>query len=256
MGGVRRRDLLAAVLIALLASAFVASRALDVLDGLSIDIVTWLRWQAHGPLHDPARSPSVVVALDEETYRTAPFANTPYVSWTRDIGRVMTAVIDGGAKVVGFDVIFPTSIEQSQVEFGNETLGARVKGFDRDFLRALAAAAREGKVVLGRVQHSANPVEPFGAMQIAAVPRADLRALNVHDESAQSILRGPLWFKTDAGEEPSMSVELAARASGSLPQKASDGTTTVAGQRVPAVAVPDTVTLNFEGGAEDIPTFS
>src|SRR5258708_7402610 len=256
MGGVRRRDLLAAVLIALLASAFVASPALDVLDGLSIDILTWLRWQAHGPLHDPARSPTVVVALDEETYRTAPFANTPYVSWTRDIGRVMTAVIEGGAKVVGFDVIFPTSIEQSQVEFGNETLGARVKGFDRDFLRALAAAAREGKVVLGRMQHSANPVEPFGAMQIAAGRRANLRAPHVHDDPDEIGRRVPLWFKTQAGGGASMSVGLAAGGSGSLPQKASDGTTTVGGQRVPAVAVPDTVTLNFEGGAEDIPTFS
>src|SRR5258708_14348409 len=113
MGGVRRRDLLAAVLIALLASAFVASPALDVLDGLSIDILTWLRWQAHGPLHDPARSPTVVVALDEETYRTAPFANTPYVSWTRDIGRVMTAAIHGRAKGGGFDVLFSHSTEPS-----------------------------------------------------------------------------------------------------------------------------------------------
>jgi adenylate cyclase len=256
MGGPRRRDVLAAMFIAAVAGAVVTLPALDALDGLSIDVLTWLRWRVHGPMHDPAASPTVVVAIDEETYRTPPFADTPYVTWTRDIGRVMSAVLDGGAKVVGFDIIFPTSIEQSQVEFGDETLGARVKGFDREFLRSLAGAARAGKVVLGRVQHSNVPVEPFAAMQIAAGRRANLRALNVYDDPDEIIRRVPLSFQGGDMVEPSMAVELAARAFGSPPEQAPDGTTSVAGHAVPAALFPDTVTLNFDGGAEDIPTYS
>ncbi len=115
--------------------------------GLSIDLLTALRWRAFGNAHQPAASPAVVVALDEETFRTPPFEGTPSVTWTREIGQVLTAIIDGGAKVVGFDIVFPTSIEQSAVPFGDETLGARVRGFDRDYLRALATrrARRQGR---------------------------------------------------------------------------------------------------------------
>ena len=111
-----------------------------------------------GDAYPPASSPAVVVALDEETFRTPPFEGSPSVTWTPEIGRVLTAIIDGGAKVVGFDIVFPTSIEQSAVPFGDETLGSRLRGFDRDYLRALALGARAGKVVLGEVQHQADPV--------------------------------------------------------------------------------------------------
>src|SRR5262249_15132923 len=151
------RAALAASLIALAASLVAASPALDPLRGLSIDILTALRWRIYGNSQPPEASPAVVVALDEETFRTPPFDGTPTVTWTREIAEVLTAIIDGGARVVGFDIIFPTSIEQSAVPFGERTLGARVRGFDRDYLRALALGARAGKVVLGDLQHQDRP---------------------------------------------------------------------------------------------------
>src|SRR5689334_20875307 len=122
---VRRRDALVAVMIAIAAGIAAASPAFGLLHGMSIDALTALRWYAFGPARASATSPTVIVALDEEAYRTPPFAGTPGVFWTREIGRVVTAVIDGGAKVVGFDVVFPTSIEQSELPFGDETLGAK-----------------------------------------------------------------------------------------------------------------------------------
>jgi CHASE2 domain-containing sensor protein len=152
MDPVRLRAAAAGALIALSAGLLAASPAFDSLQGFSIDVLTMLRWRAFGDLHPPASSPAVVVALDEETFRTPPFQGSPSVTWTPEIGRVVTALIDGGAKVIGFDVVFPTSIEQSALPFGDETLGARLRGFDRDYLRALALGARAGKVVLGEVQ--------------------------------------------------------------------------------------------------------
>ena len=71
---------------------------------------------------------------------------------------MLTAIIDGGAKVVGFDIVLPTSIEQSAVPFRDKTFGALLRGFDRDYLRALALGARAGKVVLGEVQHQDHTV--------------------------------------------------------------------------------------------------
>ena len=144
MDGPRLRAAFAAFLIALAASLVAASPALDPLRGWSIDILTALRWRVCGNSQPPEASPAVVVALDEETFRTPPFDGTPTVTWTREIAEVLTAIIDGGARVVGFDIVFPTSIEQSAVPFGQQTLGARVRGFDRDYLRARAPPSDSG----------------------------------------------------------------------------------------------------------------
>jgi serine phosphatase RsbU (regulator of sigma subunit)/CHASE2 domain-containing sensor protein len=246
MDPVRLRAAAAAFLIALAAGLVAASPALDGLRGLSIDGLTMLRWRVFGDVPPPASSPAVVVALDEETFRTPPFEGTPSVTWTREIGRVLTAILDGGAKVVGFDIVFPTSIEQSEVPFGDETLGARVRGFDRDYLRALALGARAGKVVLGQVQHQDNPVLPSPGQRAAVGFGGNIRALNVYNDPDDVVRRMPLAFTVDGEPVPSMAAELAARASGA---PASAKVTT-------AGAVPDTITLNFAGGADDIPTFS
>ncbi|HTP84004.1 MAG TPA: adenylate/guanylate cyclase domain-containing protein [Alphaproteobacteria bacterium] len=254
MGGVRLRDLIAVVAVALLAGTAAALPALDVLRGVSIDLLTALRWQTYGAMNDPAQSPTVVVALDEETYRTPPFANTPNVTWTREIGKVLTAVLDGGAKVVGFDMILPTSLEQSTIPFGDGTLGERVKGFDRDFLQALAIGARAGKVVLGEVQHADSPVLPFMGQRMAVGPR-NIRSLNLFVDADEIVRRVPLTFLVDGAPQPSMSVELAARATGKPAERSGDGTLVLDGYRVPS-RVPDTLALNFEGGADDIPTYS
>ena len=194
MEPIRRRAAIAAGLISLVSALAAASPALDPVRGVSIDLLTALRWRVFGNAHEPASSPAVVVALDEETFRTPPFEGTPSVTWTREIGRVLTAILDGGAKVVGFDIVFPTSIEQSEVPFGDETLGARVRGFDRDYLRALALGARAGKVVLGQVQHQDNPVLPSPGQRAAVGFGRNIRALNLYNDPDDVVRRIPLTF--------------------------------------------------------------
>jgi class 3 adenylate cyclase len=244
MGPHRLHAAAAALLIVVVCALVAASPALDGLRGLSIDALTALRWRVFG--NKPAPSAAVVVALDEETFRTPPFEGTPSVTWTREIGRVLTAILDGGAKVVGFDVVFPTSIEQSAVPFGDETLGARVRGFDRDYLRALALGARAGKVVLGQVQHQDNPVLPSPGQRAAVGFGRNIRALNVHNDSDDVIRRLPITFIVDGEPVPSMAAELASRLAGAPPSA----------RVATAGAVPNTITLNFAGGADDIPTYS
>ncbi|HTV29737.1 MAG TPA: adenylate/guanylate cyclase domain-containing protein [Xanthobacteraceae bacterium] len=247
MDPVRRRAALAAFLIALVAGLVAASPALDPLRGLSIDFLTALRWRVFGNPYAASSSPAVVVAIDEETFRTPPFEGTPSVTWTQEIGKVLTAVIDGGAKVVGFDIIFPTSIEQSAVPFGDETLGARVHGFDRDFLRALAMGARAGKVVLGEAQNEDRPLLPSPGQRAAVGFGRNIRSLNIYTDSDEVIRRVPLNFVVDGQPVHSMAAELAARASDTpaAPEKQTD-----------SGLVPDTITLNFAGGSGDIPTYS
>ncbi|MBX9843013.1 MAG: adenylate/guanylate cyclase domain-containing protein [Xanthobacteraceae bacterium] len=245
MDNVQPRATLAALLIAGVTAFVAASPALDLFHGRSIDILTALHWRGFGNTHKPADSPAVAVVFDEETFRTPPFEGTPTVTWTREIGQVLTAILDGGAKVVGFDIVLPTSIEQSAMPFGDETLGARVRGFDRDYLRALATGARAGKVVLGQVQHQQSPVLPAPGQRVAVGHGRNIRALNVHTDPDDVIRRVPLSFEVDGARVPSMAAELAARATGRTAPAAVGSST-----------VPDTVVLNFAGGADDIPTYS
>src|SRR5262249_33788750 len=95
LAGPRLRAAFPAVVIALAASLVGASPALDTLRGLSIDILTALPWRIYGNSQPPENSAVVVVAIDEETFRTPPFDGTPTVTWTREIGEVLRAIIDG-----------------------------------------------------------------------------------------------------------------------------------------------------------------
>jgi adenylate cyclase len=249
------RDFAAAAVISLVAGGLFTSPLFGRLQGLSLDALTTLRWEFTGDRSYPASSPVIVVAIDEETYRTPPLAGSPTLTWTREIGRVLSAVIDGGARVVGFDLIFPTSIEQSEILFGEEPIGTRMRGFDRDFLRALAASASAGKLVLGEIQSRNDPIRPAPGQRVAVRQQSNIRALNVHTDSDEVIRRLPLTFRIDGKAVPSMAVELASRALQSKPELDAAGVMTLAGYRVPS-AVPNTATLNFRGGGHDFPTHS
>jgi adenylate cyclase len=250
-----KRDALAVALISTVSGLLVCLTTLAYVHGLSLDILTTLRWQLFGLRHDPASSHAVVVALDEESYRAPPFSGSPTLTWTAEIGRVLNAVIDGGAKVVGFDIIFPSSIEQSEIPFGGQPLGTRIRGFDRDFLRALATGAAAGKVVLGEVQQREQSVRPAPAQRIAVRQQQNIRALNVFVDDDEVIRRLPLSFLIEGRKVPSMAVELAARALGAEAKFMPDQSMQLAGFRI-AGSVPNTLTLNFEGGSKDIPTYS
>src|SRR6201992_1422431 len=109
-----RRDAVAILLIALACGLASALPPMRFVHGWSIDILTALRWEFYGRRHPTAGKPAVVIAIDEETHDTPPFDHSPTSTWTPEIGRVLTAVLDGGAKAAGFDIVLPASIEQSE----------------------------------------------------------------------------------------------------------------------------------------------
>ena len=182
------------------------------------------------------------------------FKGSPTLTWTGDIGRVVSAAIEGGARVVGFDVVFANSIEESQVRFGEDTLGSKLRGFDRDYLRALASGGREGKIVLGETEGANKSIQPTAGQRLAAGGRANLRSLNVHTDIDDVVRRVPLVFLTNDGSVPSMALELASRALG-VTAKADAGGVSIAGERVP-LTVESTIAVAFAGGSNDIPSYS
>jgi len=222
----------------------------------------WGRGWYFGAVTVDPKNPDVVYVCNTGIHRStdggktfAPFKGAPMLTWTGEIGRVLSATLEGGAKVAGFDIVIPTSIELSEIPFGEGVLGDRVRGFDRDFLRALAGAASNGKVVLGEILLGNQPVRPSPGQRIAVRQQQNIRPLNVHSDSDDIVRRLPLSFTINEAKVPSMAIELASRALGAAPEFDDRGRLTLAGYRVPG-RVPNTMTLNFEGGADDIPTFS
>src|SRR5262249_27553979 len=113
--------------------------------------------------------------------------------------------------------------------------------------RALALGARAGKVVLGQLQHQDRPLLPSPGQRAAVGFGRNIRPLNVHTDPDGVIRRVPMSFEVDGEQVPSMAAELVAR--GIEPM--SDAVFA----RLPR-QVPDMLTLNFQGGADDIPTYS
>ena len=250
------RDAAAIAAIALICAGLAVSPPLRTIHGWSLDILTALRWEMFGQRYDPASSPAVVIAIDEESYQSALFKDSPTLTWTGEIGRVLTAVVDGGAKAVGFDIVMPTSIEQSEIPFGDALLGDKVRGFDRDFLRALASAAKDRKVVLGEILRGEQSIRPSQGQRIAVRQQQNIRPLNVYTDPDDAVRRVPLTFSVAGGAQlPGMAIELASRALQAAPEFAQDGSVKLSGYRIPG-EVANTMTVNFEGGADDIPTFS
>ena len=253
--GAIRRDAIAVITVAVLGGLISLLPPISFMHGWSIDVLTALRWQVFGAQRDAKAAPAVVVAFDEETYQTPPFKGSPTPIWTTEIGRVLTAVLDGGAKVVGFDIVFANSIEQSELPFGTDSVGTRMRGFDRPFLRALATGASAGKVVLGEVLRAEEPISPAAGQRVAIRQAGNIRPLNVTTDPDDVVRRVPLTFAGKDKPIPSMSLELASRALAAEPVISEDGSVTLAGYRVPS-AVKNTMTLNFDGGANDVTTFS
>jgi adenylate cyclase len=250
-----RRDAVVILLIALACGLASALPPMRFVHGWSIDILTALRWEFFGRRHDAAAAPAVVIAIDEETHETPPFNHSPTSTWTPEIGRVLTAVLDGGAKVAGFDIVLPDSIEQSEIPFGDDILGAKLRGFDRPFLRALAAGAASGKVVLGELLRAEGAFSPSAGQSIAVRRQQNIRPLNVYVDPDNVIRRVLLTFSGKEKPVPSMALELASRALATEPVFGDDGSVTLAGYPIPQ-AVENTLTVNFDGGGSDILTYS
>ena len=223
---------------------------LDRLGGLSIDTLFWLRATVFGRLHAPETSPTVVVALDEETHRRAPFEAMPSPFWTRDIAPVLDAMIAGGAKVVGFDIIFSKAVDQ---------VDEKLRGFERPFLMSLRRGADQGKLLLGKVQHGERPIAPHFNQSSAVRHETNTRANNLIGDRDEMIRRVPLYFEAETRDgmrrkDTSMSLELAARALGQKPERQADGTVRLGDWTIPGSA-QETILANFDAGS-DIPTFS
>ncbi len=94
------RECAVALVISFTVCAATILPASNYIQGYSLDVLFALRNLIAPPRIDFAKSPIVIVAIDEKTYRTEPFEGTPKVFWTKQIAKVIDALLE--AEVRGF----------------------------------------------------------------------------------------------------------------------------------------------------------
>ncbi|MBT4940413.1 MAG: adenylate/guanylate cyclase domain-containing protein [Rhodospirillaceae bacterium] len=243
-----KKDLLAASIAAIISTAALVSPATDRLEGLSLDSLHWLRHTFFNLKPDPQKSPTVVIAIDEETFHRQPFRELPKVMWTKQLGQIINAVSGAGAKVIGMDLILPTSVERY------------VRGFDRDLLIAMRNVSRKNQLVLGKVQHQAKPIAPHPGQSFAVGHQKNIRLVNIKQDNDGVIRRLQLTLQSEDlkngnRRDPVMAVELVSRAlqqPATLDQNGALklGDVTVNGTQ------GNQMTLNFDYGSQSIPAYS
>ena len=203
-----RRRLTAAAVLGLVAGLLAILPAARDLDRQGVDVLLPLRDLAYGPLFPPSRSDVAIVAVDEQTYRTAPFANTPNVAWTPYLGYVIDAVDAAGPKAIGLDLVYPTSLDRPQL----------LLGYDRPFLMALRRAADQNRLVMGEARLSGESVAPYAGQILAARGQDNVRLLNFKLDQDDVVRRYWRAFANrEGGEALSFGFELARRAGARVP---------------------------------------
>ncbi len=181
-----------------------------------------------GPLFEPEQSDVVLIAIDEQTYHVPPFGETPKVAWTPQLATVLDAVTASGAVAMGFDVVFPVTLDRPDM----------LAGRDRPFLISLRRAAEGGKVVLGEARLSREVLRPHPAQRIAVKGDGNIRLLNLRFDPDDVVraYTARYTLENGAGTVPSFGAELAARAGAKVPDR--------------------DFLINFNTGPGDVPTYS
>lgn len=246
----KNKHAITASAIALAASLFMALPFARGLHTFTIDSLFLLRHQLQQNfpgLHRPAPPSEVaVIAIDEETYQHDSFRELPKVMWSRQYADVLDATIKGGAAVVGFDIVLPTSVEKF------------IPRYDIDFRKSLYEHSRKGKVVLGKVQHHGAPVAPHPSQSFAVGHEKNIRLLNLGSsaDSGDGVVRYlPLWFNQTDRLDTSMAVELAARKLGTKITPKTAQPVVIGDYTVPTTH-DNAMLINFNTRPGYIPTYS
>ena len=223
----RRRLGISGALVLLL-TGFALTGAFDFLARAGIDFLIPARHALFGPLFPPEQSDVVLVAIDEQTYQTPPFAETPKVAWTPHLGRLLDGLVTAGARAVGFDVIFPVTLDRPEL----------LAGRDRPFLISLRKAADAGKLVLGEARLSREVMRPHPGQRVAARGDGNIRLLNLSFDPDDVVRTYIARYRLEggAGSVTSFGTELAARAGFAVPEQ--------------------DFLINFNTGPGDVPTYS
>jgi adenylate cyclase len=191
--------------------------------GLSFDALLTLRHAVLGDRHEISDSEVVVVNVDDGTFSSPGFENTPFSLWGPQFAAVLDALDRAGAKVIGADLIFSSTAETVP----------ELRGRDRPLREALSRLAANHRIVLAETDVSGAVFRPHKSFAMMVRFDEGIRKANVvatYDGVARQV---PLWQPSATGSTiPTLAHEVAKRAG-------FDSTQLPAGMRALAVNFAD-----------------
>jgi hypothetical protein len=162
-----------------------------------------------GDRHEIARSPVVVLAIDEATFDHPSLRDIPMALWNPQFGRTIAALDEAGAKVIGLDII-PTTTAESIAP-----------GHDRPLIEAIQRTGAAGRLVMARADFDNRALLPHPIFAFLAGP-ANIRSVNISLDGDGIARRLPLTLQTEQGPVATLVGEMARRA-GALPSLLAGG---------------------------------
>ncbi|MEQ8440949.1 MAG: adenylate/guanylate cyclase domain-containing protein [Alphaproteobacteria bacterium] len=240
--------------------------ALDLFQGVDVDLLHAVR-EAVAPVHaDPAESPVAVVAITPDTFTAPELDGIPRILWTDQMAQVQDRVLGAGGRVFGWDIIMQNSAASAMGEILDGRIDLEgsaeqaLRRLDRDLLISMNRHGRgEGRVVLGMADLGHGLVAPHNGLARQAGGNANLRPVNAYTDP-DGIVRGiGLYYRTaDGGQVPSFALEVAARQSGADFAIEDDGSVTFRDRSIPVYRGGDgdvNLMVNFDTGPGAVPTY-
>src|SRR5687767_1299308 len=166
--------------------------------GLSFDALLTLRHAVFGDWHVSETPQVVVVNVDEATFDVPPFKK-PFALWAPEFATVLDAVEAAGAKIIGVDLIFATTVETEPA----------LRGYDRPLRASLARLASANKVVLAETDAGGEVFGPHESYRRIRVIDATIRSANVHIGLDGVVRYVPLWHGIEEARKPSFALAVA-----------------------------------------------
>ena len=178
--------------------------------GLSFDALLTLRHALFGDRHASEGPHVVVVNIDDATFDAPPFRK-PFAFWAPQFATVLDAIDASGAKIIGVDLIFATTVETEPA----------LRGHDWPLRASLARLSTDGRVVLAETDAGGEVFGPHESYRRIRVIDGAIRSANVHIGLDGVVRYVPLWHGVGETRTPSFALTVAERAGfdpGQLPQ--------------------------------------
>jgi adenylate cyclase len=149
-----------------------------------------------------------LVVIDEDTYRTPPFANTPQVAWSPYLADILRTIDESGAAAIGLDLIYPTTLDRADL----------LPGYERSLKQTLAAIGGSDRLVMTYKQGSDRVIAPHASLAIAGGGAANLRPNNLVQDIDGIVRSHATGFRSENGPAArSFATELVVRQGGHSP---------------------------------------
>lgn len=213
--------------------------------GLSVDTLFLLRDTVFGQRRPASASPVAIILIDEATYTVPPFEGLSKELWLPFFATVINAVNAAGPKAIGLDLILTTSPDRFQ------------RGYEREFLLALKAAAAERRLVLAKMQAQGPVLLPAPGQRLAVGGTRNIRSVNLSQDADGVVRYTPLLLRPAPGPSPPSQTRDPARGPGEAPAMETAFAYELARRADPALPEPNSneLLVNYDGGTPFL-TFS